>query len=96
MNQDLSVFFDGLDSVTAEFIIGSTSYYVEGYFDNGFFDTSVGEVVLDTTQPRFTCQSYRISKVQRNGTVIINETEYKIIQIQPDGTGTSVVILSNE
>jgi len=96
MNEDMSIFFDGLDSVLAEFVTGNSSWYVQGYFDNGFYDTSVGDVVLDTTQPRFTCDSYKISKIQRGSSVIIKSKEYKIIQIQPDGTGTSVVLLSHE
>ena len=94
--EDLNAFFEGLDSTTAEFLIGNSRKLVKGFFDNGFFDTSVGDVVLDTTQPRFTCKMSDLKSISRNCVVYINATKYTVIQIQPDGTGTATVLLAIE
>lgn len=96
MGENLDVFFDGLDSVKAIFTVGYAQKPVIGFFDNGYFDTSVGDVVVDTTQPRFTCKSKDLIGVNRGSTVYIKDKKYTLAQIQDEGTGTSTVILAHE
>ena len=94
MSEDLSVFFGGLDSQVVVFTTTSGSKSVKGFFDNAFFDTSVGETVLDTTAPRFTCIQSEIVGVKENrDRVVIAGKTWKIDRIQPEGTGLCTVIL---
>lgn len=94
--ENLSVFFSGLDAQTATFIANGQPRLVQCFFDNAFFDRSVGETVLDTTQPRITCQMAALSGVERESLVEVAGKTFSIIQIQPEGTGLATVTLAHE
>lgn len=70
--ENLSVFFSGLDAQTATFTANGQPRLVQCFFDNAFFDRSVGETVLDTTQPRITCQMAALSGVARESLVEVD------------------------
>ena len=94
MSEDLSVFFSDLDSQSAVFTTPSGSRSVKGFFDNSFFDSSVGETVLDTTAPRFTCILSDIVGLKENrDRVVIAGKTWKIDRIQPEGAGLCTVCL---
>lgn len=94
MEENLDVFFSGLDRVTAVFNTSKGTKSVVGYFDNAFFDTSVGDVVLDATQPRFTCKASDIIGVARGDTVKIKGVVFSVIKTEPDDSGTTSVCLA--
>lgn len=95
MQEDLDVFFSGLDATEAVFTVGGEKRKVRGYFDDGFFDANVGQVVLNTTQPRFTCKASLVEKVERASVVTVLGKSYTVLEVQPEGTGTSTVILTH-
>lgn len=95
MFDDLDVFFSELDSTVAVFTVSGSKRKVRGYFDNGFFDANVGQVVLNTTQPRFTCKASDVEDVERSSAVTVLGKSYTVLEVQPEGTGTSTVILTH-
>lgn len=93
MPEDLSAFFGGLDSQVVVFTTTSGSKSVKGFFDNAFYDTSVGETVLDTTAPRFTCIQADLVGVALHNRVLIAGKTWKVDRIEPEGTGLCTVLL---
>lgn len=93
MSENLSVFFGGLDSQSAVFTTTLGSKTVKGFFDNAYFDTSVGDTVLDTTQPRFTCINADLTGVALHDRVLIAGKTWKVDRIEPEGTGLCTIIL---
>lgn len=94
--EDLSPFFAGLDAQPITIHLESGDVVIEGYFDNGFFNTQIGETMLDTTAPRFTCKASDIAGTPEQSLVTIAGAAYSIFQIQPEGTGLSTVQLAIE
>lgn len=99
----LSVFlkeFAEDDDLVFTFTIGDdeeeTTITCKGIFDNGFVDANIGETVLDTTAPRLTCVASDVANVPREATVTVRGKSYSVTQIQPDGTGFSIVHLAHE
>ena len=95
--ENLDVFFSDLDVVEAVFTLeGGVESTIRGYFDNAYFDTQAGETILDTTQPRFTCKREDIEGIERGDTAVINGDNYSVLSVQPDPTGTAIIVLTNE
>ena len=97
----LSVFikeFAEDEEVVFAFMTGDdeTTVSVQAIFDNGFVDTNIGETVLDTTAPRLTCIASEVASVSREATCTVRGKTYSVTQIQPDGTGFSIVHLAHE
>lgn len=96
MIENLDVFFTGLDAGDAVFSLAGEKKTVRCLFDNSFFDSSVGETVMDTTQPRITCKLSDVKNIPRETPVFVAGENYSVIQIQPEGTGLAVVALAHE
>jgi hypothetical protein len=96
MTENLDVFFYGLDTGEAVFELASGPRSVRCYFDNSFFDASVGETVLDTTQPRITAKLADVRDIPRETICTVAASRFSVIQIQPEGTGLATVILAHE
>lgn len=67
---------------------------VQAIFDNSFYNAQIGEIDLETTLPRLTCVESDILEVKDKDTVLVNGKNYKVLRIQPDGTGMAVVVLA--
>lgn len=96
--EDLSPFFNLAEFATLavfELPEGGTREVI-GIFDNAYFAPEVGETVLDSTQPRFTCPQSSLSGVERGCFVAIAGAHYSVKSLQPDGSGTAVVALHHE
>lgn len=92
---DASLFMVGGDSiiVTATPEAGEPFTFT-AYFDNTFFDPSIKSMVLETTQPRLTCAHADVASLERAKAVLtVKGVDYDLSEVQPDGTGTAVLIL---
>jgi hypothetical protein len=101
MPEDLSPFFAGLDAQRVTFKAPGGDRLVQGYFDNAFINADLGEAVLDTTAPRFTCRASEVAFLKvpseyRGMDVLISGVKYSLIQVQPEGTGLATVSLAHE
>lgn len=93
--EDFSVFFD-TDGFASEF-----TYYpnvgaeitVNGIFDQAFYEVSGGEVGIAGNQPRIVCETAKIPSPVYGEKVKIDGNVFTIVGIQPDGTGTTTLIL---
>jgi hypothetical protein len=96
IGEDLDPFFSGLDECEATFELEAGPKAVRCFFDNAFFDASVGETVLDTTQPRITCKAADVRGIPRETLVTVRGEKFSVLQIQPEGTGLATVTLAHE
>lgn len=69
---------------------------ITAIWDDAFFDASVGETVLDTTQKRLLARESDICGLAREDRVQVGAFSFRVIQIQPDGTGFASIMLSAE
>lgn len=88
--EDLSAFInpDTPGYKVAQILGGS----VEGIFSNDFALGNVG-IGFESSDPEFTCRDIDIELVEHQETVTIDSVEYKVAEINPDGTGLSVLRL---
>jgi hypothetical protein len=68
---------------------------VLGIYDDAFFDSSIGEVVLDTTQKRLVCKMDAIGTLKREDQVTAGCQRFEVLQVQPDGTGFATILLTD-
>lgn len=69
---------------------------VPGIFDNEFtaIDGLGLPVAVDSAMPRFTCRTADVDGITGGDPVTINGTGYTVRSVQPDGTGMTVLVLS--
>jgi len=95
--EDLTVFFQGLDSRLVTFTPLSGSIVKTCYFDNAFFDIAIREATLVATQPRLIAIAADVAAIPR-GTPLtiegISSQTFYVLEIQFEGTGTATVTLS--
>lgn len=65
-----------------------------GIYDDAFFDSSVGEVILDTTQKRIVCKMSDLGALKREDQITAACQRFEVLQIQPDGTGFATILLT--
>ncbi|MDE1170921.1 MAG: hypothetical protein PW734_06910 [Verrucomicrobium sp.] len=94
--ENLDVFFSSLDSVEATFTVDGESRVVRGFFDESFFDQSIGEIVPASVQPRFSCKLSDVADIKSETPVTLNGKPYSVVQVWPDGAGTATVHLAYE
>lgn len=68
---------------------------VKGIYDAAFFDASMGETVLDTTQKRLLVRDSDLGTLKREDRVTVKCGTFEVLRIEPDGTGFSTVMLTD-
>ncbi len=85
---DLAAMLADWDTAT----IGATS--VNGIFDDNYFGVDSNGVEITGSQPRFSCAVASLPAITLGTTTaVINSVTYTIVEIQPDGTGLTSLIL---
>lgn len=96
--EDLSVFFDTDDfAVSAAFTprTGGSSTTIKGIFDKEYVAVGDGaEVAVAATQPIFQTATSGISNA-RGGSLVVAGITYTIVEVKPDGTGTTMLVLED-
>lgn len=81
---------------------GGGTIYCNAVFDDKYVAPAMDDFVVETSSPALTCLTSDITSVSKGDTVDVvefgasNVTTYNVIEIQPDGTGMTVVILGNQ
>lgn len=96
LRENLNVFVRKFGQPVTFELADSSERTITAIFDDAFFDSNVGETVLDTTQPRLTCRTSDLLNIPLETTVSVNGKTYSVVKFQPDGTGMSIVILAHE
>lgn len=70
---------------------------LKGIFDNAYFLAEIGDMDIDSTQPRLTCVQADVTKVSKEDTVEIDGVTYEVTKRpQPDGTGMCQIPLCKQ
>ncbi len=64
-----------------------------GIFDNEYLAVAGGMVDVSGENARFTCAFADISDVKFGDSLSIDSIDYKIVGIEPDGTGVTTLVL---
>jgi hypothetical protein len=92
--EDIGAFFD-TDEFATNVLLGSSGSEVtiQAIFDNSHFAIDDTNAVISTTQPMLTCKSADVASAKQGTRVVVNSTAYKVDDIQPDGTGITILTL---
>ncbi len=93
LTDDLDIFLDD-NEFAANVILNSVT--IQGIFDNEFLEAVEGEMGVETTIPQVMVKSSDIASAVHGDTMTINSVVYNIIGIQPDGTGMTLILLSED
>lgn len=94
--QDLLNFFDtDTHGTTASISIDGSSSNISVIINKEYFAIAGESVDVDGTQPVVTCRSSDVTGVDTDDTITIDTVTYNIVNIQPDGTGVTVLILQD-
>lgn len=73
---------------------GGSAKTVTGVFDNSYFAYEGNQgVEINASQPRFYCQSSDVTGVQFGDALIVRGNSYKVVDVQPDGQGLTMLAL---
>jgi hypothetical protein len=93
--EDFSVFFDdngfGVDFAYTPKVGNAIS--ATGIFDAAYFGAEGAEVTVTSSQPRIVYQTSLIPEPLYGDAITVNDEDYTIVGIQPDGTGITTLIL---
>ncbi len=81
------------DFGTAATIGGSTVY---GIFDDAYTGVNQATGEVATSAPQFLCRTADVASVVQGTTITINSIVYKCVNIEPDGTGMTMIQLSRD
>jgi len=95
--EDFAPFFDtegfGVEAIYTPKEVGS-SVTIIAIFDDEYIALQGGAVEVAGSQPRIMYESAKISPKPAYGDLIhVNDTDYTIVEVQPDGTGITTLIL---
>lgn len=89
LTEDFTDFFDTDDFAITATYNGSS---VVGIFDEPFH----GEDAIQDISPAFHCAAADVSGIAKGSTITINETDYEVIELQPDVTGDKLKLMLHE
>lgn len=98
--EDITVFFrDFATTVTAQ--RGDGPFSFAAIFDDGDLGARFGATPADLSGPRLTCAVADAVMLERETVVSVADVpgrtgpvEYRILEIRPDGTGLSIIVLA--
>ena len=90
---DLTTFLNP-DEFAVEITYNSTM--ILGIYDNAFVEDQQNDINVETLQPQVIVKSSDVSSLSHGDTMTINSITYKVIGIQPDGTGLTIILLSRD
>ena len=93
--EDLTEFLDTTYgfAVTATYN-GSTS--VNGIFDAEYFEPDAGFAGIQSSQPVFLCRTVDVASASQQQTLVVASVTYKIVGIEPDGMGMTMLRLEKQ
>lgn len=68
---------------------------ITAIYDAAFFDSAIGETVLDTTQKRFVAKDEDLKDLKREDSVTLGCGTFEVLRLEPDGTGMTTVLLTD-
>tara|TARA_R110002153_G_scaffold162798_2_gene315339 strand:- start:550 stop:861 length:312 start_codon:yes stop_codon:yes gene_type:complete len=96
---ELAIFFEANDfAVTASYTPqGGSSTNILGIYDQEYLELdSGGSVAFAINQPRFQCDTASVPSAAEGDTLVVSGINYKIVVVQPDGTGVTTLVLEKQ
>ena len=94
--QDLLNFFDtDTHGESASVSINGSASTIKVIINKEYFAIAGESVDIDGTQPVATCRSSDVTGIDTTDTITIDSVTYNIVNIQPDGTGMTMLILQD-
>jgi len=93
--EDLTVFFDTVNGF-AETVTYHGSTSIAAIFDAAFFGEHMSQLIVDSTKPACLVLSSAVSGVVQGYTILRGSTTYNIVDVQPDGSGITLLILEKQ
>jgi hypothetical protein len=91
--EDLTVFFNPADFAVAALYNGAIT--VNGIFYAEYVE-ALGANVVAGTGPVFQCAAADLPAIAQGDTLVIGATTYKVVGIEPDGTGLLLLKLERQ
>lgn len=85
--EDMTVFFNTADFAVAA--LYNHSSLVKGILNNTYITVNN----VESTAPAFTCAHADMPQVKHHDRLIIENSSYNVVGVQPDGTGLVTLIL---
>ncbi len=93
MISDLDVFFNSSEFAVDVTYLAAT---IQGIFDAPFKSAVEGEMGIESTLPQVLVKTSDVPSAVHGQTMTIDSIVYQIIGIQPDGTGMTQILLSED
>ena len=66
---------------------------IRGVFDNEYYEIVGQENPARSSQPTLVCKTSDVADAERNSMIEIGTAVYKVVGVEPDGTGITVLLL---
>ena len=66
---------------------------IKAIFDNAFFEVIGEENPARSSQPSLVCKTSDVSGAERNSMIERGTDRYKVVGVEPDGTGITLLLL---
>lgn len=97
MLNSVDEYFDTSDfAQLANFDQGAVHTVIPVIFDAAYQVSNIGDIAVQNAAPRVTCKSSDVAGANHTGTITISSVVYKIVEVQPDGTGITELVLSKD
>lgn len=93
LQSDLDFFFAESEFAKKAVVAGKE---IPVIFDRAFQESVQGDVVVMNREPTMHAKSSDLESVARGTVVQIDGNDYEVCQLEPDGTGITVVILKGK
>ena len=96
-DEDLGAFFDladFADLAVVEPADGAPSFEVKGIFDAPQVVAQARDVRAVVDKPTLMCSSVDGAKIKREDRLTVKGRSFDVLEVEPDGTGVSTVILA--
>jgi hypothetical protein len=93
LTNDLEIFLNSDEFAVDVTYLGNT---IQGIFDDEFSSAVQGEMGVESTVPQVLLRTSDVPNVAHGETMTINSVVYQVIGIQPDGTGMTLILLSED
>lgn len=83
------------DQATATPLDGAP-FTLDGLFDDAFEAISPVTGAVELTRPQFVCRAADVAALRQNDWLEVGTVAYRIVGIEPDGTGVTRLLLSKD
>lgn len=84
------------DKATITLKSDNSTFEINCLFENQYFlvEDTMGDTGISSAKPRLVCKEEDVLNVNIDDLVNIDDTNYKVVELQPDGNGTMNLILN--